>query len=108
MDEKKIERKMEFIIEQQVQFTADIQLLRESQAEIVKAQAETVKAQGRSEERMERMENVVLQLACVVERVVEVQGETVKTVAETNERLNTLIMVVERFIGEGKNGRPKE
>lgn len=105
MDDEQLQRKIEFIIEQQAQFTADIQMLRESQAEIVEAQR-------KGEERMERMENVVLRLAGVVERVVEVQeqtvktvAETVKTVADTDERLNSLITVVKRFISESKNGK---
>jgi hypothetical protein len=112
MDEKKIERKMEFIIEQQAQFAVDIQLLRESQAELVKTQAEIIKshsemikAQERGEDRMTRMEDVVLRLAGVVEKVVEVQGQTMKTVTETDERLNNLITIVERFISESRNGK---
>lgn len=109
MNDEELQRKMEFIIEHQAQFAVDIQSLRESQAEIVRAQAE---AQQRVDERMSRMEDVVLHLAGVVERVVEVQEQTVRTVAdtvravaETDERLNSLINVVERFISEGRNGK---
>ncbi|HEY0006230.1 MAG TPA: hypothetical protein VGB17_15730 [Pyrinomonadaceae bacterium] len=36
---------------------------------------------------------------------VEAQGRTANQVAETDERLNSLITVIERYISEGRNGK---
>ena len=101
MTEEEMRSKMEFIVEHQARFAAEIQILRESQSELVKAQE-------RSEARMDRMENVVLRLANVVERVAEAQEQTNKNLAETDERLNNLIIVVERYISGHGNGRTEQ
>jgi C4-type Zn-finger protein len=101
MTNEEMQRTMEFIVQQQAQFSVDIQELRE--------------AQVRGEERVTRMEGVILRLVDVVEKVVEVQARTdqklvevderlSQKLAETDERLNTLITVVERYISEGRNG----
>jgi predicted nucleic acid-binding Zn-ribbon protein len=109
MTNEEMQRAMDFIIQQQAQFATDIQELRESQKELVKIQL-------RGEERMERMEGVILRLFDVVEKVVDAQGRTdqklaetderlSQKLAETDERLNTLITVVERYISERRNGK---
>ncbi|MFN2454781.1 MAG: hypothetical protein ABR577_11230 [Pyrinomonadaceae bacterium] len=53
MSEEEMQRKMEFIVEQQAQFTADIQLLKERDAQ--------------AEVRMAKLEEVVLRLANAAE-----------------------------------------
>ena len=46
-----------------------------------------------------------LKLTEAQEQLTEAQERTEAVVAETNERLNSLINVVERFISEGRNGK---
>lgn len=108
MTNEEFEKKMEFIIEHQAQFSADIERLKE-----LHAQAEI---------RMARTENIIVRLyqdtsakfnalADSQMRLVEAQAQTdvrfnalIETQAQTDERLNTLINVVERYISEGRNG----
>jgi hypothetical protein len=111
MSNEEMQRTMEFILRQQAQFSVDIQELRGTQQ--------------RGEERMTRMEGVIMRLVDVVEKVVEAQARTDQKIAEvderlsqkladlsqklaeTDERLNTLITVVERYISEKHNGNQK-
>jgi disulfide oxidoreductase YuzD len=102
MSNEETQKTMQFILQQQAQFAADIQQLRESQKESVEFQAEVVKAQQRGEERIIQLENVVLRLVSIVEKMADTQAHTYQSQSETDERLNNLITVVERFISEGR------
>lgn len=93
-DPDRIQRQMDFIVNQQAQFSVDIQKLQE--------------AHERAEERMTRIEDVVLRLATVTERriteLTEAQASTQTQVdalaeqsRETSERLNAVIDMAERF-----------
>ncbi len=115
---EEMERTMEFILKQQAQFAADIQILRETQKETAKTLDELAKAQQRGEDRMTQVESVILRLLDVVEKVVQTQAHTdqrlaetderlTQKMAETDERLNALINVVERYISERRNGKPE-
>ena len=102
------QRNVDFILQQQAQFAADMQQLRETQA--------------RSEIRWERTEGSVrslLALAQIHEREIttgaaalaEAQTrtdrqmrETDERFRETDERLNALVNTVERIISERRNG----
>jgi hypothetical protein len=105
------QRKIEFIVGQQAQFTADMQQLRESQAN--------------SERRWERTEGSVRALLEIAQShedeinalreaqasLTEAQtqtnrqmAETDRRMAETDERINTLVNFVERLVGERHNG----
>ncbi len=102
MTEDEMQGRMEFIVEQQAQFTADIQKLQEAQAQLQEAQVKT--------------ENVMLRLANALVTVSERQGEfsdaqkqtqiQIDALAErgkeTDERLNALINAAERFFSEGR------
>ncbi len=71
------QRQMDFILEQQAHLTATV---------------------GRLSEKVDRTAdsvNALLAIAEIHER----------EIADTDERLNALINTVERFIGEGRNGR---
>lgn len=109
MNEEELRKKMEFIIEQQAQFAADIQQLRETQEAEAKLWREkhnsltdalttVVGIVGKLAEAQERAEARLAELA-------EAQKHTNTQVAETNERLNIFINVVERYISERRNGQ---
>ncbi len=108
MSEDEMQRKMEFIVEQQARFSTDIQKLQEAQAQLQEAQAKT--------------ESVMLRLANALVVVTERQGDLASEVSkmqkhtqiqidalaergkEADERLNALINTAERFFSEGRNG----
>src|SRR5919199_5036173 len=105
MTNEEMQKKMEFIIEQQAQFAVNIQKLEE--------------AQTNAEARMTRLEGAVVGIVGLIDRIIKAQERTDENVAElakqvlviaeaqarTDERLNTLINVVERFISEHRNGQ---
>jgi two-component sensor histidine kinase len=99
---------MQFILEQQAQFLADMQQLKEAQAlneqrfgHLSNVMLALAEAQTRSEDR-------IASLAESQERLAESQQRTEGKLAETDERLNSLITVVERYIIERRNGKPED
>jgi 2C-methyl-D-erythritol 2,4-cyclodiphosphate synthase len=111
MSEEEMQKKMEFIIEQQAQFAVNIDLLREAQqrteerlAEVAAAQAQLSQSQVQMSRAQTHMNEVVAVMAEAQERMIEAQERTDQKLAETDERLNTLINIVERHISEGHNG----
>ena len=106
MSEEEMQQKMEFIIEQQAQFAVNIDSLRESVSRLSEAQerteahlAEVATAQAQMARSQAHMNEVVAVMA-------EAQERTDRRLAETDERLNTLINVVERHISEGHGRQP--
>jgi len=87
MDNQEFEKRMEFILEQQAQFSADIQQLRE-----VQAQTESVLA---------RLANVTLEGFNDVNAKI---NALVDSQIRTDENLRNLIAVVDRYFSEGRNG----
>ena len=98
MTNEEIEKTMQFILEQQAQFTSNFQKIGE--------------ARERDSARIMQLEEsfrLLVQLArSHDERLVslaEAQIRTSEQLAETDERLNSLIAVVERYItNKGQNG----
>lgn len=80
MNNEEIERKMNFIVEQQAQFASDIQQLHESQARTEQVLTTTVDVVARSTE--------------TVARTAEVVSQTVETVAHVGEAVEQLASVV--------------
>jgi len=96
-----MEKKMEFIVEQLADLTAKQQ------------QTDSVvnRLANASLNRIERIENVLGALAEAqvkteenVSALAVAQLQTDKKLSETDERLNSLITVVERYISERRNG----
>ena len=100
MTEEEMQKKMEFIIEQQAQFAVNIETLREAQQRTEANLAQVAAAQAQMARSQAHMNEVVAVMA-------EAQARTDRKLAETDDRLNTLINVVERHISEGHNGKPK-
>lgn len=113
MDDEKIQRTLEFILENQAQFTVDVQKLGE--------------ANSVAEKRINTLERVALnlynsvtELTKNVDELRQGQRETNKNVneltkninelresqKETDDRLNVVILMIERYLS-GENGKSK-
>lgn len=101
MSEEELNKKMEFIVEHQAKFAAEMEMMRERQA----ADAKLFEQQHR------RLSDGLLGVLDIIGGLTRVQaqnGESIKLLTEaqarTDERLNNLISVVERHISG--NGGP--
>ncbi len=94
MNSEEFEKRMEFILEQQAQFAADIQQLRE-----VQAQTESIVA---------RLANGTVvgftDVNAKINVLVDSQINLTKAQSRTDESIRNLIAVVDRYFTEGRNG----
>src|SRR5260370_289922 len=82
MSRDDFQRTVDFILDQQAQFATNIQMLRETQTQLVISQ-------GKSEARLDRIEEIVLKTVGVVERLADAQDRTevaLAALAEAQER----------------------
>jgi hypothetical protein len=93
MTDEEMQQRMEFIIEQQARFSVNMDLLAE--------------AQKRTEETVANLARMQTHMNEVVAVMAEAQERTDRKLSETDDRLNTLINVVERHVSEGHNGKSK-
>jgi len=98
-----LERAIEFIVKQQGQFSADMQRLEQNLGTVernlgtaVTVLSELTKTQLRMAESEILRDNRIGELA-------KAQKRTDEAVAETNDRLNSLIVVVERYFSNGRH-----
>jgi chromosome segregation ATPase len=112
MSEEEMQKKMEFIIEQQAQFAADIQLLRETQAAdskritgLMDALTTVVGIIGKLSASQERTDARVAEVAASVNSLAGAQANLAEAQANTDERLNTLIGIIERYFSDGSDGK---
>jgi predicted nuclease with TOPRIM domain len=101
MTNEEIRRTMEFIIKEQESFSENMELLREAQ---VKGESRVTRFEGA----IVSLYNTVSKLSDTVGELSGSVGELSKAQARTDERLNSLINVIERYISNGRNGRRKE
>ena len=94
MSNEELERRMAFIVEQQAQFTSDIQWLRESQTRTDQVVAQTG-------EIVARLANVTLEGFKDVNAKI---NALVDSQIHTDESLRNLVAVVDRYFSEGRNG----
>ena len=114
-----MERTIAFILEQQaqtsstmMQVTSSIAQINSTMAQITATQAETNTTMARLTERLDRLtertdrnaEGITALLAIAEMHEREIT-ENRQAQARTDERLNALINTVERYIGEGRNGK---
>ncbi|MGH9874484.1 MAG: hypothetical protein ACRD9S_18675 [Pyrinomonadaceae bacterium] len=92
MSDEEMNKKMEFIVEQQAKFAAEIEIMREVQATDAK--------------QMRELSSAVITVIGLVGDLTETQTRTDEQInrlaqaqARTDERLNVFINVVERYIG---------
>ena len=104
-----IERKMNFIVEQQAQFGSDIQQLQESQARTEQVVAQTAETVGQMGEVVTRLANVThvgfTEVNAKLTALVDAQISNEENVARTNQNLTDLIGVVDRHFREDRNGQ---
>ena len=95
MNNEEFERKMSFIVEQQAQFAADIQQMRELQA-----QTENV---------VGRLAHATLEgfgdVNAKIDSLVDSQIRLTEAQTLTDGNLRNLIAVVDRYFSEGRNGK---
>ncbi len=104
MSNEEMNKKMEFIVEQQAKFAADIEIMRQVQA----ADAKLLKEQDR------KLSDALIAVVGMIGNLTEAQARTDESIkilteaqARTDERLNIFINVVERHnSGNGESENP--
>ncbi len=97
MTDEEMQSTMQFILEQQAQFSVNIQQLGES---VIKLEA-SVAIIG---EKVEKLAESHESLQRLVGAIAVAQATTETNLRKTDERLNALITIVERHISEHHNG----
>jgi len=104
MANEEMQRNMEFIVSQQAQFAADIQKLGEVQlqfdARMTRIEGAVVTVVDLVGQLARSQETTATQIA----ELAEAQKRTDEALAETNDRLNSFITFVERYISDRQNG----
>jgi DNA helicase IV len=94
MSNEDFQKKADVIVEQQAQFASKIGQLEDIVARLAKATLD------RFESSDERIAEIDERIAALVNS----QIQTEENVKKTDEHLRTLIAVVDRYFGEGRNG----
>jgi len=95
MTNEEMERALEFLVKQQAQFSTDLQRVEQNLGATVNILSELTKTQLRMAESEILRDNRIAELA-------KAQMRTDEALAETNDRLNSLIVVVERYFSNGR------
>lgn len=111
MDEEKINKTIEIILQNQAQFYADLQLLQETNKEAEKrisvlerAAVNLYNAQTKTNETVDKLADKVDGLADKVDGLADKVDVLVSAQKETDERLNAVIFMAEKFFGS-QNGK---
>ncbi|CAN5588138.1 hypothetical protein BH20ACI3_BH20ACI3_41230 [soil metagenome] len=113
MSNEELDRRIEFIIEQQAQFASDILQLREAQAQTEQIAAQTSQIVGQTGEIVGQTGEIVTRLArgtlegfkdvnAKINSLVDSQIRTDENVRRTDESLRNLIAVVDRYFSGPK------
>ena len=98
MTNEEFDRRIDFILGQQAQFAADIQQLREAQAQ--------------TDQVVNRLAAVTLEgfkdVNAKLDALIDSQMRLTEAQALTDEKLKNLIAVVDRYFSEGRNGKSKK
>jgi hypothetical protein len=108
MTNEEFEKRVEFILEYQAQFTADIQQLRESQSKFQAAQARTEQVVVQTGEIVARLANVTLEgfkdVNAKIDALVDSQIRTDEKIDALTDNVQNLTAIVNRYFTEGRNG----
>ena len=109
------QRTIDFILQQQARFTADMQQLRETQTRSEQRWERAERMWVRTEESVrallalaERHEGEIDTLRESQAQLREAQAQTDRQMRETDDRINALVNAVEALIGERRNGGGSE
>lgn len=109
MTYEEMQKTMQFILEQQAQFTANQQQTDERVARLEANMAELTHDMGervsRLETNMADMSSAMSEMARTQTHMNEVVAVMVETHRRTEEKLDAFIGVLERYISEGRNGK---
>jgi Na+/phosphate symporter len=116
MNDEERQRQMDFILNQQAQFAADIQRLNEAQARTEETLNRTNVTLDRAVGALNQLTAVTLNLAETMvngfqelrEKAAASEARHAELIAEMDERLNRMIVVVERHISEGPHGTSQQ
>ncbi len=95
MANEESDKKMEFILEQQVQFASDIGQLKDIVTQLARATLNRFEAADK------RADDVDDRISALVDS----QISTEENMKKTDEALRNLIAVVDRYFSEGRNGK---
>ena len=110
---ERIERQMEFIADQQAQFSTGLEKAREEwRRELREREALLQQQIDQHEKQIAALNGAVVALVATTHKLTEAQAKTevglkelTATSKETQERLNILIRMFERHLGEQHNGK---
>jgi CRISPR/Cas system CSM-associated protein Csm2 small subunit len=106
MDEEKINKTIEILLQNQAQFYANLQMIQDTNKDAEKRISVLERATVNLYNATTKTNETVDKLAGVVDELVAAQKETDERLRETDERLNAVIFMVEKFLG-GQNGKPE-
>jgi hypothetical protein len=104
MSNEEMNKKIEFIVEQQAKFAAEIEITREVQAADAEQLKEETKLRKKETKLLKERDRI---LSEAISTVVGLIGNLTKAQERTEKRLNIFINVVERYIsGYGGSSNP--
>jgi DNA repair ATPase RecN len=104
MDEDKIDKTIEIILQNQAQFYADLQMIQETQKHSEKSIDNLEKVASLVLESIKQTNENVNNLSIKVDKLTDSQKETDERLRETDKRLNAVIYMAEKFFGN-QNGK---
>ena len=106
MDDEKLQKTIEFILDNQAQFSSDIQELKElhkqSEKRVSVLERATVNLYNQVVKTSESVDKMSENVVKVTEKIDKLTDSQI----ETDERLNAVILMVEKFLGN-QNGSSK-
>ena len=105
MTPEEIERRMEFIIEQQAQFAVSIEKLRESDERLHASQERLWESQQRLHDSQATLTAALVRVTEIIEDLGEAQKRTEEHLLRVDEKLNALIGLFEKHISGPEHNR---
>ncbi|MDQ2747210.1 MAG: hypothetical protein M3T96_08130 [Acidobacteriota bacterium] len=114
MDDEKLEKTIEFILNNQAQFTVDVQKLQEANKEgekrvsiLERATVNLFNALTETNKNVSVVADKVELVADKIDKLADKVDKLANSQKETDERLNAVILMAEKFLS-GENGNSKK